>query len=96
MIIDILIAFLVAAGVALLAMGLFHLKFRDSLFSKIRFTVGLCFFLLTFALYVFALVGVSIWSVSIIPFVCLVALFFLTRNAIGKLLKTDHKKSPQD
>jgi len=96
MVIDILIALLVAAGVALLAMGLFHLRFRNTLFSRIRTNVGLCFFLLTFALYLFALLGISVWSASIIPLLSLLGVFLLTRNAIGKLLKTDHQKSPQE
>lgn len=84
---DILIAFAVSLVLGLIAGWIVHVRFKDTVFGKIQGNVAFATFLLLFSFALFGIIGFNIWTITIIPVVCLFIVLFIVRNAIGKLLE---------
>jgi hypothetical protein len=82
-----LIAFVVAALFGLIAGWLMHLRFRTTVFIRIKRHVGWCVFALFLAFFLFGIFGFNIWSITILPILSLVFLLLVVRNGIEKLLE---------
>jgi hypothetical protein len=88
MFIDIILALGISTAVSLLAMGLYHLKYKSGLFTRIRNNVGCVAFVITLGIFLFGIFGFNIWTVIIVPLISLTILYVVIRNAIAKLLET--------
>ena len=82
------IALIVCALVALGVGAIVRRRGRNSSFGQIHFHVTLVIFILLISFYTFAILGLNIWSISIIPVVSLVLVFLIIRNAVAKVLDT--------
>ena len=79
---------IVSALVALGIGAIVRRRGRNSSFAQIHFHVTLIVFILLISFYMFAKLGLNIWSISIIPVVSLILVFLIIRNAVAKVLQT--------
>ena len=84
---DMLLALVAAIAIGFIAAGLVHLRARKTVFRRIRGNVGIAAFVLFLSFFLYAILGFSIWTVTIIPIVSLLIVLFVIRNGIGKLLQ---------
>lgn len=91
-----IIRFLMLLGISILlsalVYGIYHLRFKKSLFIKINSNVSVCVFIIAFGVSLFSIFGFNIFSIIIIPVLSLTSLYILIRNAIAKLLNTSQQE----
>jgi hypothetical protein len=84
---EIVVAIVAAAFAGVVIGGLFHLRMRNTVFAKIRVHVTLASFFLLLAFFLFGLIGLNIWSITILPIVSLLIILLIIKSGISKLLE---------
>ena len=62
-------------------------RLKHSSFGQIHFQIGAICTILLFSFSTFALVGINLWSVILIPLISLLFIFFFVRKAVARLLE---------
>jgi len=84
---DFLVALVVSIACGLLIGWMLLLRYKSTSYALVSRHVAVLIAVLLYAFYLFARIGISIWSVTIIPLLTLLITFVLVRSAILRLLE---------
>jgi hypothetical protein len=84
---DYVAVFIISGLVGLAAGALVRFRGRNSSFGLIHMHVTLLISILLIAFFLFARLGLNVWSMAIIPLVSLLLIYLIVRSAVGKVLQ---------
>jgi hypothetical protein len=90
---DFVLALVICGLVGLAAGAIVRFRGRNSSFGLIHLHVTLLVTILLLAFFLFARLGLNIWSVTIIPILTLILAYMIVRGAVGKVLQV--RQSPR-
>jgi len=84
---DLLIALIVAVLIGIAAVAVLRWQFINPTLDLIRRHIAALIAIMLFSFYLFANIGLNIWSVTIIPVISLLLAFLIIRSAFKRLLE---------